>query len=299
MRSPFVGAMTALVTPFRDNVIDDAALVQLVEQQIAGGIDGLVPMGTTGENPTVSHDEHVHVVAQVVKAARGRVPVIAGAGSNNTAHAIELARAAREVGADGLLVVTPYYNKPSQDGLLRHFSAIASAVPLPMIVYNVPSRTSCDLLPETVARLAELPSIVGIKEATGSMQRATQLLARVGSDFAVLSGDDFSTMPLLAIGGHGVISVISNLAPRWMADMCDAAAAGDWARARKRHHQIQALCELCFVEPSPAPIKAMMVAAGKARTGVELTDQVRAPVYAASEELRARIAPLVAAADLS
>jgi 4-hydroxy-tetrahydrodipicolinate synthase len=295
--APFTGAMTALVTPFRDGTIDDAALIALVEQQIAGGIDALVAMGTTGENPTVSFDEHVHVVATVVKAARERVPVIAGAGANDTRKAIELAQAGREVGADGLLVVTPYYNRPSQDGLVKHFTEIARAVPLPMIVYNVPSRTACDMLPDAVARVSQVESIVGIKEATGSMQRASQIMARVRKDFAVISGDDFTAMPLYAIGGHGVISVVSNIAPRWMSEMWDAAQAGDWARARVLHHELQALTELLFAEPSPAPLKHAMALAAK-RIGVPMTAEVRAPLYPVSDALAARIAQVVEQARL-
>lgn len=275
--------MTALVTPFRNGQVDDAALADLVEEQIAAGIDGLIPVGTTGESATLNVEEHVHVIAHVVKAAKKRVPVIAGAGSNATAEAIELARAAREVGADGLLSVTPYYNRPSQDGLFRHFAEIAAAVPLPTIVYNVPGRTSCDLLPETVARLMELPAVVGIKEATGSALRATQILARVGNRITVLSGDDFTAMPLYAIGARGVISVISNVAPRWMADMWDAAKAGDWAKARELHYKIQPLTELLFAEPSPSPIKTCLALCGK------IADEIRAPLYPVSGPLREKL----------
>lgn len=294
----FTGAMTALVTPFRNGKVDDAALIALVEQQIKGGIDVLVPMGTTGENPTVSFDEHVHVVATVVKAARERVPVVAGAGSNDTAKAIQLAQAAQEVGADGLLVVTPYYNRPTQDGLVRHFAEIARAVPLPMIVYNVPSRTSCDMLADTVGKLSAIPSIVGVKEATANLQRATQILAKVRPDFALISGDDFTTMPLLAIGGHGVISVVSNIAPEWMSGLCDAAAKGDWTTARALHHKLQALTELLFAEPSPAPLKCAMAMVAQ-KIGIPMTEDVRAPLYPVSDGLRDKLRATLEASGLS
>jgi 4-hydroxy-tetrahydrodipicolinate synthase len=289
----FEGAMTALVTPFRDGQVDDQALAALVEAQIAAGIDGLIPVGTTGESATLSFEEHVHVVAQVVKGARKRVPVIAGAGSSSTQEAIELSKAAREVGADGLLHVTPYYNRPTQDGLYRHFAAIAAAVPLPTIVYNVPGRTGSDLLPETVARLMDLPSIVGIKEATASVLRATQILARVGDRIAVISGDDFTMFPLYAIGARGVISVLSNVAPGWVADMWDAVRAGDWARARDLHFRLQPLTELLFAESSPIPIKCAMALAGK------MTDEIRPPLYAASPALKEKLRACLAAAGLA
>ncbi len=283
----FEGAMTALVTPLRGGAVDDAALAQLVEDQIAGGIDALIPVGTTGESATLTFEEHVHVVAHTVKVAKKRVPVIAGAGSNSTAEAIDLARAAREVGADGLLLVTPYYNRPNQDGLVKHFAAIAEAVPLPTIVYNVPSRTAVDMLPDTVARLMDIPAVVGIKEATGSTVRATQIIQRVGDRITVLSGDDFTAMPLYAVGARGVISVISNVAPRWMADMWDAAKAGDWKHARELHYEIQPLTELLFADPSPAPIKACLALCGK------MTDEIRPPLYpvsgAARDKLRAAL----------
>ena len=283
----FEGALTALVTPFRQGQVDDDALARLCEEQIAGGIDGLVPCGTTGESATLSFEEQVHVIAHVVKVVRKRVPVIAGAGSNSTAEAIELSRAAREVGADGLLHVTPSYNKPTQDGLYRHFAAIAQAVPLPTIVYNVPGRTCCDLLPDTIARLADLPAVVGVKEATGSVQRATQILARVGDRLAVLSGDDFSAYPLYAIGARGVISVVGNVAPRWMADMWDAHRAGDAARARALHYRLQPLTELLFADPSPIPVKGALALMGR------IADEIRPPLYplegAARERLKQRL----------
>ncbi|MSP15722.1 MAG: 4-hydroxy-tetrahydrodipicolinate synthase [Myxococcales bacterium] len=291
-QGPFEGAITALVTPFRDGRVDDAALTALVEEQLAAGIDGLVAVGTTGESATLSFDEHVHVVGHVVRTVRRRVPVIAGAGSNATVEAIELARAAREVGADGLLLVTPYYNKPNQLGLERHFRAVIEAARLPTVLYNVPGRTGCDLLPATVARLAELPEVVAIKDATGNLVRGTQLLAQTGGRITLLSGDDFTAMPLYAIGARGVISVISNLAPAWMAEMWDAARTGDWVRARELHFLIQPLVELLFAEPSPIPLKYAMALAGK------LADELRPPLYPLEGPLREQLRAAMVEAKL-
>jgi 4-hydroxy-tetrahydrodipicolinate synthase len=287
-RERFEGAFTALVTPFRDGAVDEAALSALVEAQIAAGIDGLVPCGTTGESSTLTTDEHVRVIQVAVKQARGRVPIVAGAGANSTAEAIELARAAREVGADATLQVTPYYNRPSQEGLYRHFKAVAEAAPLPVVLYNVPTRTSCDLLPDTVARLADVPGIVAIKEATGSTTRATQILARC--DLTVLSGDDFTMFPLYAVGARGVISVLSNVAPGWVADMWDHVRAGRWDDARRIHFQIQPLTELLFAEPSPQPIKTALALRGA------IADEVRLPLVPTSGPLRAKLAAALAGA---
>src|SRR5665213_317183 len=202
-KAMFTGANTALVTPFRGDAVDEESLRRLVEEQIAGGIDGLVPVGTTGESPTLNNEEHLRVIRIVVEAVNKRVPVIAGTGSISTRETIEMSEAARGVGADGLLLVTPYYNRPGQEHLYRHFKAVVEAVPLPSILYNVPGRTACDLLPETIARLAELRPIVGVKEATGSALRASQVISRVGDRLAVLSGDDATTFPLFALGGRG------------------------------------------------------------------------------------------------
>jgi 4-hydroxy-tetrahydrodipicolinate synthase len=286
----FSGVITAIVTPFRGGKLDEDALRRLVNEQIAAGIDGLVPVGTTGESPTVSYEEHVRVIKVVVEETKRRVPVIAGTGGNATNEAIELSKAAKEVGADGLLQVTPYYNKPTQDGLFRHFKAIVDEVPLPTIVYNVPSRTSCDLLPETVARLCELPSIVAIKEATGSALRAAQILARCGDRLAVISGDDATAFPLYALGAKGCISVISNVVPADMAAMWDAAAAGDWARARALHYKLFPLSEGLFVESSPIPVKAALAMMGK------IADELRPPLYPMTagnrEKLRKTLADL-------
>ena len=269
----FTGVITAIVTPFRRGVIDEEALRSLVEDQIANGIDGLVPAGTTGESPTLTFEEHIRVIEIVIQAAQKRVPVIAGTGSNSTPEAIELSLAAKKLGADGLLQVTPYYNKPSQEGLYRHFKATVEACPLPTLLYNVPGRTGCDLLPETIARLAEVPHIVGVKEATGSALRATQIVSRVPSKFVVLSGDDATAFPLYALGAKGVISVISNVAPADMAEMWDAAAAGNWDRARALHYKLLPLSEGLFIESNPVPVKSALAMMGR------IADELRAPLY--------------------
>jgi 4-hydroxy-tetrahydrodipicolinate synthase len=264
------GCLTALVTPFRDGKVDFDGLARLVDWQIEQGVDGIVSVGTTGESATLSVDEHVAVISATVKAARGRVPVIAGAGGNATDEALELTRASESAGAQALLHVTPYYNRPNQEGLFRHFEAIARATRLPIILYNVPSRTACDLLTETVARLADFDNVIGIKDATGNLVRGGELIARVGDRMAVLSGDDGTTFPLYAIGARGVISVVSNIAPRAMSDMWDAAKAGDWARARQRHYELRVLSQQLFVEPSPAPTKAALALLGRCSVDVRL-----------------------------
>jgi 4-hydroxy-tetrahydrodipicolinate synthase len=254
----FVGAMTALVTPMRGGEVDRAALERLVETQIQAGIDALVPCGTTGESATLSHEEHTEVIRVVVKAAKKRVPVIAGAGSNATAEAIALSKAAREAGADGLLHITPYYNKPTQEGLYRHFRAVVEAVPLPTVVYNVPGRTGCDLAVDTLERLAALKEIVAVKEATGSVQRTQQIVARLGDRMIVLSGEDAINYPLYAVGARGCISVVSNVAPKLVAETWDAHAAGDAARARKLHYQSIELADALFLEANPIPSKTAL-----------------------------------------
>jgi 4-hydroxy-tetrahydrodipicolinate synthase len=255
--------MTALVTPMRDGRVDEAALEALIEEQIAGGIDALVPCGTTGEAATLSTEEHIHVIARTVQAANKRVPVIAGTGSNSTAEAIALAKAAKAAGVDGQLQVTPYYNRPTQEGLYQHFRAILEACPLPTVLYNVPARTGCDMLPETVARLCELPSVVGLKEASGTVQRTQQILSRVGDRLVILSGEDALNFPLYAVGALGCISVVGNVAPRLIAEGWDAVAAGDWTRARKLHYQSLPLAEALFSEASPIPAKAALAMLGK------------------------------------
>ena len=284
----FKGVITALVTPFRGDAIDEEALRRLVDEQIRAGVDGFVPVGTTGESPTVTVEEHIRIIKIVVEETRKRVPVIAGTGANSTREAIELTSEARAVGADGTLQVTPYYNRPTQDGLFRHFKAIADAVPLPMLVYNVPGRTACDLLPETMARLCEVPLVVGIKEATGSAQRAAQIISRVGDRMVVLSGDDATAFPLYALGAHGCISVVSNVAPAEMAAMWDAAVAGNWNKARELHYQLFPLSEGLFIEANPIPVKAALAMMGK------ITDEIRAPLYAMAGANREKVRKILA-----
>jgi 4-hydroxy-tetrahydrodipicolinate synthase len=273
------GCLTALVTPFSAGKVDFQALGNLVDWQIEQGVDGIVSVGTTGESATLDVDEHVAVIAATVKAARGRVPVIAGAGGNATSEALALTKASEDAGADALLHVTPYYNRPSQEGLFRHFEAIAKATKLPIILYNVPTRTACDLLTETVVRLADFDNVIGIKDATGNLVRASELVAKVGEKIAILSGDDGTAFPLYAVGARGVISVVSNVAPRDMSEMWDAAKAGDWERARKLHYKLRVLSAMLFAEPSPAPTKAALALLGRCSA------EVRLPLVPASEKL--------------
>ncbi|MCK5226570.1 MAG: 4-hydroxy-tetrahydrodipicolinate synthase, partial [Desulfobulbaceae bacterium] len=226
--SKFRGAFVAIVTPFIDGKVDEKGLTDLIEFQIENGTNGIVPCGTTGESATMTHEEHHLVVELTIKTVNGRVPVLAGTGSNSTDESIKLTKHAKEAGADGALLITPYYNKPSQEGLYQHFKAVAEAVDIPIILYNVPSRTSINMLPETVARCAAIKNIVGIKEATGSLNQISEVIRLCPDDFSVLSGDDFTCMPQVAVGGAGVISVTSNVAPKDMATMMDAALAGDF-----------------------------------------------------------------------
>ena len=273
------GCLTAIVTPFKDGKLDFDTLAKLVDWQIDNGIDGIVAVGTTGESATLDVDEHVAVIAATVKAAKGRVPVVAGAGGNATTEAIHLTKASEDAGADALLHVTPYYNRPSQEGLFRHFEAVCKSTKLPVILYNVPTRTACDLLTDTVVRLAALPNVVGIKDATGNLVRGSELVAKVGDRMTVLSGDDSTTFPLYAVGARGVISVVSNVCPKQMSDMWDAVKAGDWARAKQRHHELRVLSSMLFNEPSPAPTKAALAIMSRC------TMDVRLPLVPATSKL--------------
>jgi len=283
----FEGCLTALVTPFSNGKVDFDGLAKLVDWQIENGVDGIVSVGTTGESATLDVEEHVAVIAATVKAARGRVPVIAGAGGNATSEALQLTKASEDAGADALLHVTPYYNRPNQEGLYRHFEAVAKSTKLPIILYNVPTRTACDLLTDTVVRLTAFDNIVGIKDATGNLVRGSELIAKVGDRMTVLSGDDGTAFPLYACGARGVISVVSNVAPREMADMWDAAKAGQWDKAKQLHYKLRVLNQMLFAEPSPAPTKAALSLLG--RCSIE----VRLPLVQATgklvEELRAEM----------
>ena len=251
----FSGAFTALITPFKNGAVDEDAFVKLVEWQIEQGIHGLVPVGTTGESPTLSHEEHDRVIELCVKTAAGRVPVIAGAGSNSTSEAVRLAKHAEEVGADGVLIVSPYYNKPTQAGLFAHFNAVAEAVSVPVIVYDIPGRSIVRVDDDTMAELAQIKNIAGVKDAVGDAARPTRLLNLIGEDFAQLSGEDATCLPYLAAGGHGCISVVSNIAPALCAQMHEAFAKGDIARAMEINRQIMPLHDGMFTEASPGPVK--------------------------------------------
>ena len=249
----FEGVLTALVTPFRDGEIDETALRELVEAQIAAGVDGLVPCGSTGESATLSHAEHRRVVEIVVQANRGRVPIVAGTGSNNTREAVELTLHAKEAGADGALLISPYYNKPTQEGLVAHYAEIARRTAFPLVLYNVPGRTASNVLPPTVARLADLDQVVGIKEACGDLAQISEVVDRCPDDFDVLSGDDALTLPMLAIGARGVISTTSNVAPADMVALVRAFRAGDQNEARRRHLRLLPLFDVLFAESNPIP----------------------------------------------
>jgi 4-hydroxy-tetrahydrodipicolinate synthase len=266
MRRTFQGSLVAMVTPFRDGQVDEAKLRELVDFHVANGTDGLVPCGTTGESPTLSHAEHKRVVELVVKAAAGRIAVVAGTGSNSTAEAIDMTVHAARAGADGALLVSPYYNKPTQAGLYAHFKAIAEAAPaLPLIVYNIQSRTAVNVETDTLARLAELPNIVGVKEASGSLDQMTSVVLACGPEFSVLSGDDSLTLPLMAVGGRGVISVLANFMPREVAELTHSALEGDWKRARELHWRLFPICRAMFVETNPIPVKEAMAMLGLIR----------------------------------
>jgi 4-hydroxy-tetrahydrodipicolinate synthase len=277
------GAITALVTPFKDDRIDEEAYRALIERQIREGIHGLVPCGTTGESPTLSHAEHKRVVSICIDQVKKRVPVVAGAGSNSTAESLELTKHVQDAGADYALIITPYYNKPTQEGLYQHYKTIASQTRIPIVVYNVPGRTSLNLLPETMARLSELPNIVGLKDATGDLKQGAKTLELCGDKITVLSGDDFTVLPLLAIGGQGVISVVSNVAPADMAEMCNAFFQGSLAAARKLHFKMWPLMEAMFYETNPAPAKTALKLMG------QITGEVRQPLCPLSQANETRL----------
>ncbi|MDW7771327.1 MAG: 4-hydroxy-tetrahydrodipicolinate synthase [Desulfobulbaceae bacterium] len=269
----FQGAIVAVVTPFHKGKVDEEGLKNLIEFHITNGTHGIVPCGTTGESATLDFEEHKRVIELTVHTVDGRVPVIAGTGANNTLEAIELTESARASGADAVLSVVPYYNKPSQEGLFQHFKSISQAVDIPMFLYNVPSRTVANMLPETVARCAGLKNVIGIKEATGNLNQISEVIRLCPDDFIVLSGDDFTSMPTVLIGGRGVISVTSNVAPRAMADLMEAALAGDLEKAREIHYLLFPLMGAMFCYPSPAPAKKALEIMGRIKSG-----EVRLPM---------------------
>ena len=279
----FRGSLTALVTPFLNDMVDEAAFRALVDWQIESGTHGLVPVGTTGESPTLSHDEHKKLVEICVAEAAGRVPVIAGAGSNNTAEAVDLARHAERAGADGLLVVTPYYNKPSQEGLFRHFKAVADASSLPIVIYNIPPRSVVDMSVDTMKRLFELPNVVGVKDATGNVARVSLQRAAMGPDFIQLSGEDMTALAAMAAGGHGVISVTANVAPKLCSDQQNACLNGDYATALTIQDRLTPLHQALFLEPNPTGPKYALSLLGY------VAEDARLPMVPVSEAARAAI----------
>ncbi|SHN59182.1 4-hydroxy-tetrahydrodipicolinate synthase [Desulfovibrio litoralis] len=275
----FSGTFTALVTPFKNGKVDEESYRNHIEWQISEGVNGLVPCGTTGESATLSHDEHEQVIKICIEQAKKRVPVLAGAGSNNTKEAVSLVRFAKEVGADGVLLITPYYNKPTQEGLFQHYKYIASEVSIPIIAYNVPGRTGVNLLPSTLGRMfREIPEICGVKEATGNLQQVADIIEECGDKLCVLSGDDFTVLPTLAVGGHGVISVVSNIAPKLMSSLCVAYKNGDLKTAQKIHYQLNALNRVLFVETNPIPVKTGLHLMGR------MTDEFRLPLVSLQPE---------------
>lgn len=279
----FKGCFTALVTPFKNGVVDEDALRRLVAFQLENGVAGLVPCGTTGESATLTHDEHNRVIDIVIESTAGKVPVIAGTGSNSTAETIMLTRHAKEAGADAALLISPYYNKPTQEGLFEHYSAVARETDIPLILYNVPGRTALNIATDTVARLSHIDSIVGIKEATGSLEQVTAVIEASSKGFNILSGDDFVTYPIIAIGGHGVISVTANIVPGEMSKMCELALAGKHDEARELHFKLQPLHRVMFLETNPIPVKTALSMMGM------MAEEFRLPLVPMAKDTRADV----------
>ena len=279
----FEGVHTALVTPLKGNEVDEEALANMVELQISAGINGLIPCGSTGESATLSHSEHRKVVEIVVATARGRVPVIAGTGSNSTLEAVELTQHAKEAGADGALLISPYYNKPTQEGIVRHYDQVASATTLPLIVYNIPGRPASNILPNTLARIAEIENVVAVKEASGDLELMSQAIAACRSEFTFLSGDDALTLPLMSVGGHGVISTTSNVVPAEMVSLVQSFNSGDLQGAREMHYRLLPLIEAMFSETNPIPVKAAQALRGLCE------EEIRLPLLPISSDNRERL----------
>ncbi|PLX43149.1 MAG: 4-hydroxy-tetrahydrodipicolinate synthase [Deltaproteobacteria bacterium] len=283
----FSGAMTALVTPFSGGTIDEESFRRHINWQIEEGIDGIVPCGTTGESATLSHEEHRRVIDIAIDEAKGRVPVIAGTGSNNTAEAVDLTQYAKDAGADGALIITPYYNKPTLEGLYAHYKRIAAEASMPIVVYNVPSRTAVNLVPSVVKELSKIPEVVGIKEASGDLCQVSQIVELCGEDFDVISGDDATVLPLISVGGKGVISVVSNVAPADMSALCASANAGDMLKAKALHFKLAPLARAMFLEVNPVPVKMALGMMGRLDFSVRMP---LCPLTEASEaELRAEL----------
>jgi 4-hydroxy-tetrahydrodipicolinate synthase len=280
----FQGTLVAIVTPFKDGGIDEAAFRELIEFQIQNGTKGIVPCGTTGESATLSFEEHERIVEITVEQVNKRVPVVAGTGSNNTEEAIFLTRHAKNAGADAVLMISPYYNKPTQEGLFLHFEKVAKTVDIPIILYNIAGRTAVNIEPDTIFRLSRIDNIVGVKEASGSMKQITDIIALCGDDFTVLSGEDFLTFPLMCVGGKGVISVVSNVAPRDMSDLSALFLAGKFEEARKLYYRLLPLCHALFIETNPTPVKTALAMMNKIGS-----DEVRLPLAPMSETNKARL----------
>jgi 4-hydroxy-tetrahydrodipicolinate synthase len=279
----FEGTYTALITPFHDGAVDEAALRRLIREQIAAGVDGIVPCGSTGESATMNHAEHQRVIAIAVEEAAGKAKVMAGTGSNNTAEAISLTSYAKKAGADAALLISPYYNKPTQEGHVAHYRAIADAAGLPLFVYNIPGRTGVNILPDTIAKMAEHPLIVGVKEASGSLDQVSRILQLTGGRMTVLSGDDSLTLPMLSVGAHGVIGVIPNLAPAKTVALVRAAREGDYGRARQLHFELLPIMQALSTETNPIPVKAAMAMIGKCGP------EIRMPLTPITEPNRKRL----------
>jgi 4-hydroxy-tetrahydrodipicolinate synthase len=279
----FKGSFVAIVTPFRDGKLDEPALRGLLEFHLNNGTHGIVPCGTTGESPTLSHDEYERVIKITVEMVGGRLPVIAGTGSNSTDKTIEATRFAKQAGADGALIVTPYYNRPTPEGIYQHFLAVAKAVDIPIVVYNIPGRTGTNILPETMARLAGIDTVVAVKESTGSLQQVQEMIKLCGDKLTVLSGDDWATLPLLAVGAKGVISVTANIAPRQVADVINLWERGDVAAARELHYKLWPLHSALFIETSPTPVKTALGLMGK------ISPEVRLPLAPMLPHNRAKL----------
>lgn len=288
----FGGCFTALITPFRDGSVDFGALAEIVEFQIAHGVNGLVPCGSTGEAATLTHVEHAEVIRHVVQQARGRVPVIAGTGSNSTAEAIALTTAAKEAGADAALLICPYYNKPTQEGIFQHYQAVAKSTRFPLVLYNIPGRTACKIEAATILRLCDLPEVVGLKDSTGSLDEVQEVIRLCGNRLEVYSGDDSLTLPILAVGGCGVISVASNLLPDRCTAVVREALSGNWLEARRLHYSLLPLIRALFWETNPIPVKAALAMMGVCR------EEFRLPLVPLSENLRDKLRELLESYEL-
>lgn len=288
----FTGSLVAIVTPFRQGKVDERALAELIEWQIAKGTNGIVPCGTTGESATLSHDEHNRVIELTVEVARRRVPVIAGTGSNSTEEAIALTRYAKQARVDGALLITPYYNKPTQEGLYRHYKAVAEAVDLPLVLYNIPGRTGVNMLPATIARLSGIPTIIGVKEGSGSVQQASEIVQMCGDRLTVLAGDDALTLPMMAVGGKGVITVTANIMPTEMANLVNAFTEGKVEEARRLHFKLSPLFAALFYETNPIPVKEALGLMGK------IDPELRLPLCSMAPDSREKLISVMKAAAL-